>query len=107
MCPLIILVQPVETTGTLAQSRKCYMNIQLHVCIGTFHHLKGKIKIILKPRPIGNEIKNMADGLSNIVLNMELYEGKDLMKNKDHVQESRATTVTIICLTRPYRGSGS
>ena len=49
----------------------------------------------------------MADGLSNIVLNMELYEGKDLMKNKDHVQESRATTVTIICLTRPYRGSGS
>ena len=35
----------------------------------------------------------MADGLSNIVLNMELYEGKDLMKNK-------------IRLNRPYHGSG-
>ena len=49
----------------------------------------------------------MADGLSNIVLNMELYEGKDLMKNKDHVQECGATTVTIICLTQPDHGSGS
>ena len=48
-----------------------------------FHHnLKGKIKIIRKPRPIGNEIKNMADGLSNIVLNMEVFDGKDLTKNK-------------------------
>ena len=35
----------------------------------------------------------MADGLSNILLNMELYEGKDLMKNK-------------IRLNRPYHGSG-
>ena len=29
--------------------------------IKSFHHdLKGKIKIICKPRPIGNEIKNMS-----------------------------------------------
>ena len=45
--------------------------------VKSFHHnLKGKIKIIHKPRPIGSEIKNMADGLSNIVPNMELYEAK-------------------------------
>ena len=31
----------------------------------------------------------MADGLSNVALNMELYEGKDL----------------TICLTGPYHGS--
>ena len=45
--------------------------------VKSFHHnLKGKIKIIHKPRPIDSEIKNMADGLSNIVLKMELYEAK-------------------------------
>ena len=45
--------------------------------VKSFHHnLKGKIKIIHKPRPTHSEIKNMADGLSNIVLNMELYEAK-------------------------------
>ena len=37
------------------------------------HHLKGKIKIICKPRPIGNEMKNMSDGISKIVLHLELY----------------------------------
>ena len=75
--------------------------------VNSFHHsLKGKIKIIRKPTPIGNEIKIMADGLSNIVLNMELYEGTDLMKNKDHVQEYGATTATTLCLIRPYHGSG-
>ena len=31
--------------------------------IKSFHlNLKGKMKIICKPRPIGNEIKNMSDG---------------------------------------------
>ena len=53
--------------------------------VKSFHHnLNDKIKIIQKPIPISNEIKNMADDLSNIVLNMELFEGKDLMKKKDH-----------------------
>ena len=33
LCPLIFLVQPFKTTGTLTQSRKCYMKIQWHGCI--------------------------------------------------------------------------
>ena len=41
----------------------------------------------------------MAGGHSNI-LNMELYEDKVHMKNKDHVQEYGATTTTTIFLIR-------
>ena len=49
--------------------------------IKSFHHnLKGKIKIIWKPRPIGNKIKNLSDAATNIVLSMELYEVKDIME---------------------------
>ena len=48
--------------------------------IKSFHrNLKEKIKIIRKPRPIGNEIKNLSDVMSNIVLNLELYEGKGII----------------------------
>ena len=51
--------------------------------IKSFHqNLKGKIKI-MKPRPTGNEIKNLSDAVSNIVLNLELYEGKEIMSGKD------------------------
>ena len=47
--------------------------------IKSFHrNLKGKIKIIRKPRPIGNEIKNLSDAMSNIVLNLELYKARKL-----------------------------
>ena len=75
--------------------------------IKSFHrNLKGKIKIIRKPRPIGNEIKNMADAVTKIVMNMELYEGKEYMKEKDHVKEYGATTATTIRLTAPYHGTG-
>lgn len=49
--------------------------------IKSFHrNLKVKIKIIRKPRPIGNEIKNLAAGPSEIVLNLQLYEGKKVMQ---------------------------
>ena len=41
--------------------------------IKSFHqNLKGKIKILRKPRPVGNEIKSLSDAVSNIVLNLEL-----------------------------------
>ena len=75
--------------------------------VKSFHrNLKVKINIIRKLRPIGNEIKNMVGGHFKIVVNMELYEGKDLMKDKDHVQAYGATTATTIHLTQPYHGSG-
>jgi hypothetical protein len=75
--------------------------------IKSFHrNLRGKIKIIRKPRPVGNEIKNLADGASQIVVNLELYEGKDVMVSKEFVSSYGATTATTIRLTQPYHGSG-
>ena len=41
-------------------------------------NLKGKIKIKRKPQPIGNEIKDMADARSNIAVELEMYEGKEV-----------------------------
>ena len=63
--------------------------------IKSFHHeLKGKIKIIRKPRPVGNKIKNISDASSHIVMNLGLYEGKELMAYKTHVKEYGRTTAT-------------
>ena len=71
--------------------------------IKSFHHnLKGKIKIIWKPRPVGNEIKNLSDGATNIVHNMELYERKDIVAHMEHVKPFGATTATVIRITQPY-----
>ena len=60
-----------------------FLTLDKNMVKSLHHNLNGKIKTICKPRPISNEIKNMADGLSNIMLNMELSEGKDLMKKKN------------------------
>ena len=58
------------------------------------------MKIIRKPRRIGNENNNLSDAASNIVLKLELYEGKDIMKDK-----FGATAATTIRLTKPYHGT--
>ena len=68
--------------------------------------LKGKMKIIRKPRPIGNEFKNMSDSRTNIVNHLELYEGKEYMASKKYVGEYGATTATVLRLTQAYHGSG-
>ena len=70
------------------------------------HDLKGKIEIIRKPRPIGNEMKNISDGISKIVYHLKLYEGRDVMCDKKYVKEFGATTATTLRLTETYHGSG-
>ena len=75
--------------------------------IKSFHrNLLGKMKIKRKPRPIGNELKTCCDCRSKIVINMELYEGVQRMREKEGVQELGATTATTLRLTEPWRGSG-
>ena len=56
----------------------------LQVSVFLVHYV---YEFIVLPRPIGNEFKNMSDGQSNIVLNLELYEGKDIMSQKQHVDD--------------------
>ena len=75
--------------------------------VKSYHRgLKGKVKIIRKPRPIGNEFKNVCDGQTQIVLKLELYEGKDIMKEKDFVKDFGATVATSLRLTDPWKSSG-
>ena len=82
-----------------------YITLDKFMIISYHQNLKGKIKIIHKPRPTGNEIKNLSDVASNIVLNMELYEGKDIMAAKDYVKLFGATTTTTLQLTQAYHGT--
>ena len=51
--------------------------------VKAFHkNLKGKIKIIRKPRPIGNVFKTLCDARSKIVLYMELHKLKEIIQKK-------------------------
>ena len=68
--------------------------------------LKGKMKIIRKPRPIGNECQVCCDAKSQIVLNIELYEGREPMGEKEFVRELGATTAVTLRLTAPWKYSG-
>ena len=75
--------------------------------VKSYHrNLHGEIKIIRKLRPIGNEIKNLADGRTNIVLKLELYEGREPMSKKKHVDKYGATSATTPRLTEEYHGTG-
>ena len=59
------------------------------------YHRTPKGRIIWKPRPVGNEFKNMSDSETNIVTNLELYERKE-MSGKEYVGEYGATTATVL-----------
>ena len=55
----------------------------------SFHcGLKGKMKITRKPRPIGNEFKNLSDAWTNAVTHLELYEGRDITSKKESLSKS-------------------
>ena len=75
--------------------------------IKSYHrNLKGKIKIKRKPQPIRNEIKDLADARSCIAVKLELYEGKETMKEKEHVSKYGATCATTLHLTTDFHGTG-
>ena len=60
--------------------------------IKSFHrNLAGKMKILRKPRPVGNELKTVCDGKSKIVTHLELHEAKEDMASKKYNQEFGAT----------------
>ena len=68
-----------------------------------FYHCnlnEGKTKIKRKSWPICNKIKHMADARSNIAIKLiKMYEGKEVMQEKDHVAMSGATGTTTLCFT--------
>lgn len=64
------------------------------------------IKIKRKPKGVGCEVKNIADSTSNIMLRMEINEGKDLMKEKKWQAELGAGTATLLRLSEPWFYTG-
>ena len=57
------------------------------------------MKIIRKPRPVGNKFKTLCDGRSKVVLHIEIYEGKGIMRQKKYVKEFGPTTAYTLRLT--------
>ena len=75
--------------------------------IKAFHrNLYGKIKIMRKPRPQGNELKTLCDSESMIVLNMELNEGKVPMSQKEYFDTFGATAACGLRLCKPWHNTG-
>ena len=58
-------------------------------------------KIIRKPRPVGAEIKNLADGILGIMLRLEIQEGKERMCHRDWAALP-AGTAQLLRLCEPW-----
>ena len=54
------------------------------------------MKIASKPKGVGNEIKNVADCETGIMLVLELVEHKSMMQQKEHVKEFGAGTLFLM-----------
>ena len=73
--------------------------------IKAYHRgLNGKMKIIRKPRSIGNKLKTVSDAATHIVLHMELHEPKEDMAEKEYVKEYGTTTACSLHLTNYWKG---
>ena len=73
--------------------------------IKAYHRsLNGKMKIIRKTRPTGNELKTVSDAATHIVLDMELHEPKEDMAEQEYVKECGAMTACSLRLTNYQKG---
>lgn len=59
-----------------------------------------------KPTPYGIELKSLACGETNILLNAEMVEGKEADASKEYRDHVGATTATTLRLVKPWRGTG-
>ena len=59
-----------------------------------------------KPTPLGIMLKTLVDTSSGVLLNAELMEAADDMRDKEYVKEWGQTTATTLRLTSPYQGKG-
>ena len=61
-------------------------------------------KIICKPKGVGTEFKNLADGVTGVMLRLEIQEKKSDMADKDW-SALPAGTAWLLRLCEPYFGS--
>lgn len=64
------------------------------------------MKIKRKPKGVGCKVRTLCDTKSNIILRMEINEGKEIMAGKDHQRELGAGTSTLLRITKPFHGTG-
>ena len=69
-----------------------------------YRGLNWKMKIIMKPHPIGNKLKTISNAATQIVLHMELHEPKEDMTEKEYVKQYGATTACSLHLTNYWKG---
>ena len=90
-------------------------NLTLDESVIKAYHLNmpAKIKIPRKPRPVGNEIWDLCDSKTQIVVNLEMNEGKDKREEdiqagvaKEFILEYGVTTACALRLCKPYWGTG-
>ena len=53
-----------------------------------------------KPEPLGCEVKNLCDGVSGVMLFLEIQEGKELMERKQFCRTHKCTTATTLRLAK-------
>ena len=73
--------------------------------------MPGLMVVPRKPTPVGLEVHTLCCSLSGVLVNFEIYEGKEAMKNKEYVNEktdagtiNKSTALTLRC-TKPYFSS--
>jgi len=69
-------------------------------------HMPGFMSVGRKPDDKGAELHTVCDGQSGIMVNFELYEGKEAMKDREYCRDYQATTATTLRLVKPFKGLG-
>ena len=64
-----------------------------------------KTKIVRKPEGVGCELKSAADGMSGIILQLELMEGSEAQSKKPGHAEYGEGTSQLLRLCAPWRGT--
>lgn len=71
-------------------------------------NMPGLMVVPRKPTPVGLEVHTLCCSLSGIMVNFEVYEGKEAMEKKEYVNKltdvgaiNKSTTLTLRCV-KPY-----
>lgn len=58
-----------------------------------------------KPKPIGKEVKCMADGVSGVMMRLEFQRGKTIHRQQEYFDDYGHTIAQSVRLTKPWHGS--
>ena len=94
-----------NTQVKLSYQAGSVLTIDESMWMAYFRKLVGRKKMPRKPTSTGNEIKNIADAKSLIVMHIELQRDPTVMDKKEYVDKYQPTTACTLRLAKPWRGS--